>query len=1374
MVKECCFVLFSVFLPRTYFDDSSLAFFLLSTCTRSANFTSDSCILYVLVVFDCCVTTDAWEEIDYKVYIGRIIGQLRENYPDASMLVFNFREGETENQVANALSEKLYTGEQKTLDMIYKQAPRELLHLLSPLNPLPSQLRYLQYVSRRNVASEWPPLDRALTLDCVIIRLIPNFDGEGGDVVLECISLNDDMEREEMMFRVMFNTAFIRSNILNVNQDEIDIVWDAKDQFPKDFRAEVLFSDMDASASVVPVNLSCFEDKDGLPVEAFAKVQEIFSNVDWLGPKTDAALNVLHQITASNIAQEKPDTYSRPHQNAEVITLSHAASPEKQQEKQSFTRLGSYTEGSPKLASEDQPAPSSKLSPDRGEQNDEPDFLAISPQTPPPAPPLRPSISDSNGERIASPSSPLAPLHLSSSHLTHHSLSKQSETSLEGSRSCLVTSDNLSCPQSSHCEALDIASSTPPLPAVPLKENSAIQAKPPPPPPPPPPPTAPPSSTLPLKISSLDTGRTLPPPPPTTPPPPRTQLLKDTAATTGPCPPKRPPPNPPPPPSAMPLRGNQGVKIGSPSPPTPPPPPTPPVKDNSTIRVPSPPPPPTPSFSSKTLERSPQNSSSVPSAPPPPITSIKGSNAEKGLSRSLSPAPPTPAPPFSSSSSAKGRGLSRTISSRSNQMKKLKPLHWLKLTRAVQGSLWAEAQKSGEASKAPEIDMSELESLFSAAVPNPDQEGSGHRSGSRSSLVQKPEKVQLIEHRRAYNCEIMLSKVKVPLHQLMSSVLALEDAALDADQVDNLIKFCPTKEEMELLKIRNSVKFKRVMQTILSLGNALNQGTARGSAIGFRLDSLLKLTETRARNNKMTLMHYLCKIQLKYLAEEMQAVSKGLEKVVQELSESENDGPVSEEFRGMTNPYYEEAMSRKMAAVERERWEREHREKQKAYWAHWDKVEEERKGRVSYAMNPDLEEAHRQIAAASKRERETIDDDLAKLEACWDRCAQHEKNMYRTGVFEEPVGPPFPDEVDQAYSKYGGVCEMDMRKEKWWVDYDMCAKLAVQKYNSYFKGTRLGELKFIKTLKVSSQIAARMVFIVTFEAKHLTAVGANVRTYQTNVLTCGPSCDSYIEFNFGVVLLELIAGPKLVGKFGDRVDIVRWVKKTISELAQWVPTNKHHKPVQDCHHVRRQEAYDDGSRAHTHQSSSGYEVTISPRGGVYGGVLPMDMTKERRYQDYDMCAQLAINKYNSTFKEQLGLEFVKVLFVTGRISCFMTFYITFEAKDLADGGMVKTYQTEVLMGLREGVWNVRAMRLKPGLDEQALYTYLILTFFLFVFHFNKVAILKEDGSGKTRNVSTGFQEKGEGEEAVLQKVVITDMRSYTASWNISCKFSFRS
>lgn len=306
----------------------------------------------------------------------------------------------------------------------------------------------------------------------------------------------------------------------------------------------------------------------------------------------------------------------------------------------------------------------------------------------------------------------------------------------------------------------------------------------------------------------------------------------------------------------------------------------------------------------------------------------------------------------------------------------------------MQGSLWAETQKCGEASSAPEIDMSELENLFSASVPSSDRGGSGGKS-SRGVGGPKSDTVKLIDHRRAYNCEIMLSKVKVPLNELMSSVLSLEESALDVDQVDNLIKFCPTKEEMELLKnytgdpeklgkceqfflelmrvprveaklrvfsfkvqfrsqvsdlrnsltvvnsaadqIRNSAKLKRIMQTILSLGNALNQGTARGAAVGFRLDSLLKLTETRARNNKMTLMHYLCKviaeklpelldfskdltsvepsakIQLKYLAEEMQAINKGLEKVMQELSLSENDGPISDEFRAKLKEFLRSA-----------------------------------------------------------------------------------------------------------------------------------------------------------------------------------------------------------------------------------------------------------------------------------------------------------------------------------------------------------------------------------------------------------------------------------------------------------------------------------
>lgn len=330
-------------------------------------------------------------------------------------------------------------------------------------------------------------------------------------------------------------------------------------------------------------------------------------------------------------------------------------------------------------------------------------------------------------------------------------------------------------------------------------------------------------------------------------------------------------------------------------------------------------------------------------------------------------------------SSGKGRG-SATATNATNAPKKaaLKPLHWVKVTRAMQGSLWADTQKQENQSKAPEIDLSELESLFSTSIAT-DGSGTdkgGHRRGSSTS---KPETVHLVDLRRANNCAIMLTKIKMPLQEMISAILALDTSVLDIDQVENIIKFCPTKEEMEMLKnytgnkemlgkceqfflelmrvprvesklrvfsfritfstqvnelrsylntindasreVKESLKLRQIMQTILTLGNALNQGTARGSAVGFKLDSLLKLSDTRSRNNKMTLMHYLCKllaekmpelldfdkdlihleaaskIQLKMVAEEMQAVSKGLEKVEQELSASDSDGAVSMGFQ---------------------------------------------------------------------------------------------------------------------------------------------------------------------------------------------------------------------------------------------------------------------------------------------------------------------------------------------------------------------------------------------------------------------------------------------------------------------------------------------
>lgn len=40
------------------------------------------------------------------------------------------------------------------------------------------------------------------------------------------------------------------------------------------------------------------------------------------------------------------------------------------------------------------------------------------------------------------------------------------------------------------------------------------------------------------------------------------------------------------------------------------------------------------------------------------------------------------------------------------------------------------------------------------------------------------------------------------LYFVQSVALTMDDTILDIDQIENLIKFCPTKEEMELLKVQ--------------------------------------------------------------------------------------------------------------------------------------------------------------------------------------------------------------------------------------------------------------------------------------------------------------------------------------------------------------------------------------------------------------------------------------------------------------------------------------------------------------------------------------------------------------------------------------------
>ncbi|XLR53410.1 hypothetical protein S83_004082, partial [Arachis hypogaea] len=92
-------------------------------------------------------------------------------------------------------------------------------------------------------------------------------------------------------------------------------------------------------------------------------------------------------------------------------------------------------------------------------------------------------------------------------------------------------------------------------------------------------------------------------------------------------------------------------------------------------------------------------------------------------------------------------------------------------------------------------------------------------------------------------------------------VLALDSSVLDIDKVENLIKFCPIKEEMEMLKVND------LRKNLNTINNAAKEIiffliSMAGLSVGFKFDSLFKLPDIHARNNKMTLMHHLCKIDI--------------------------------------------------------------------------------------------------------------------------------------------------------------------------------------------------------------------------------------------------------------------------------------------------------------------------------------------------------------------------------------------------------------------------------------------------------------------------------------------------------------------------------
>ncbi|KAG5520635.1 hypothetical protein RHGRI_033272 [Rhododendron griersonianum] len=139
------------------------------------------------------------------------------------------------------------------------------------------------------------------------------------------------------------------------------------------------------------------------------------------------------------------------------------------------------------------------------------------------------------------------------------------------------------------------------------------------------------------------------------------------------------------------------------------------------------------------------------------------------------------------------------------------------------------------------------------------------------------------------------------------------------------------------------------------------------------------------------------------------------------------------------------------------------------------------------------------------------------------------------------------------------------------------------------------------------------------------------------------------------------------------------------------------------------------------EKSGGFDVESIPGVNMLGQISPVNI-EDKRFFDYDFGSQLAVDEYRSRFKsvdalvlyqfmisvllckektedEKRELEFVKVLKVMSQVVQCVRFYITFEAKDLADGDKIKIYQAVVLLEVGTKI-TVSSFRLKPPEDGQ--------------------------------------------------------------------------
>jgi len=292
-----------------------------------------------------------------------------------------------------------------------------------------------------------------------------------------------------------------------------------------------------------------------------------------------------------------------------------------------------------------------------------------------------------------------------------------------------------------------------------------------------------------------------------------------------------------------------------------------------------------------------------------------------------------PAPKSTKSSSGVTDIRPSSVSRRSSGVSLVK-MHWNTLPpEKLENSIWA----NNDEDSMEEKEMQELEKLF-AASGNPAGGTLDGKGTAASAVVTDPRmKLYVLESRRAQNVVIGLSQYKGQKShkEILQAVCRLDDinGSLNIDKLQNLSPLLPTLHEAkkmiaakesqhpaevffntaiqfypELLKRLNcfltcltfadtsevllskmrriieacnevisSDSLARILQKMLTVGNLMNEGTYRGQASGFTLDSLLKMVHTRGVDKKTSVLDYVIKSLLERGEDRLLSLAETLE-----------------------------------------------------------------------------------------------------------------------------------------------------------------------------------------------------------------------------------------------------------------------------------------------------------------------------------------------------------------------------------------------------------------------------------------------------------------------------------------------------------------